>query len=124
LGITYLLSKRPILHPGRGFDLLGTKVFYNNTTQETQWGGELNHTEPQPHALANFSKLAIAWNNLTVGIEWQAPRGCIVSVGNELTQSSPMTGMCVLCAGQYLAFFLLALPQTRQKIKFPYMRKG
>jgi hypothetical protein len=39
---------------------LGQK-FYNDATQETQWWGAPNHTEPQPHPLAK-----IAWNNLNL----------------------------------------------------------
>jgi hypothetical protein len=35
---------------------LGQK-FYNNTAEETQWREAPNHTEPQPHPLANFSNL-------------------------------------------------------------------
>jgi hypothetical protein len=38
------------------FTCLGQK-FYNDTAQETQWWGAPNHTEPQPHPLANFSNL-------------------------------------------------------------------
>jgi hypothetical protein len=38
-------------------------------------GGAPNHIEPQPHLRANFPKLAIVWKNLTVGIEWQMPKG-------------------------------------------------
>jgi hypothetical protein len=52
---------------------LGQK-FYSDPAQETQWWGAPNHTDPQPHPLANFPKLATAWNNLTVGIEWWAPK--------------------------------------------------
>jgi hypothetical protein len=37
--------------------------------------GAPNHLEPQPHLLANFPMLAIAWNNLTVSIEWRVPTG-------------------------------------------------
>jgi hypothetical protein len=39
--------------------------FYNDTAQETQWWGAPNHTEPQPHPLANFSNPRKAWDNLT-----------------------------------------------------------
>jgi hypothetical protein len=47
---------------------LGQK-FYNDTAQETQWQGAPNHTEPQPHPLANFSNLWKAWNDLTTNID-------------------------------------------------------
>jgi hypothetical protein len=54
---------------------LGQK-FYNDVTQETQWWvGSPSHTEPQPHLLTNFPKLAMAWNNLTVGIKWRVSKG-------------------------------------------------
>jgi hypothetical protein len=53
---------------------LGQK-FYNDTTQDTQWWGAPNHTEPQPHPLAIFSNLQRAWNNFTTNIDWQAPKG-------------------------------------------------
>jgi hypothetical protein len=36
----------------------------------------LSHTEPQPHPLANFPKLAIAWNNLSLS-------NCCLQIGNE-----------------------------------------
>jgi hypothetical protein len=38
---------------------LGQK-FYNDTAQETQWWGTPNHTESQPHPLANFPNLKTA----------------------------------------------------------------
>jgi hypothetical protein len=44
---------------------LGQK-FYNDATQENQWWGAPNHTEPQPHWLANFPKFTIAQNNLNL----------------------------------------------------------
>jgi NRPS condensation-like uncharacterized protein len=39
---------------------LGQK-FNNDATQESQWWGAPNHTEPQPHLLAT-----IAWNHLNL----------------------------------------------------------
>jgi hypothetical protein len=45
-------------------------------------GGSQSHG-PQPHLLANFPKLAIAWNNLTVGIEWQVPMGLYWISGDQ-----------------------------------------
>jgi hypothetical protein len=39
---------------------LGQK-FYYDATQDMQWWGAPNHTEPQPHLLAT-----IAWNNLNL----------------------------------------------------------
>jgi hypothetical protein len=66
--LLYLPSKRPILHLVGDLICLGHK-FYNDTAQETQWCRAPNHTEPHPHSPVNFPKLAIAWNNLTAGIE-------------------------------------------------------
>jgi hypothetical protein len=63
---TSIIGNYCISHPKGQFstpagDLicLGQK-FYNDATQESQWWGAPNHTEPQPHLLANFPKLAIA----------------------------------------------------------------
>jgi formate-dependent nitrite reductase cytochrome c552 subunit len=78
---TSIIGNCCISHPkGQLLNLVGDLIclgqkFYDDATQETQWWETPNHTEPQPHLLANFPKLAIAWNNLTTGIEWQAPKG-------------------------------------------------
>jgi hypothetical protein len=48
---------------------LGQK-FYNDTAQETQWWRAPNHTELQPHPLANFSNLQKVWDDLTANIDW------------------------------------------------------
>jgi hypothetical protein len=69
---------------------LGQK-FYNDTAQKSQWGGSQSHRAPT-FPLANFPKLAKAWNNLTMGIERGCLRGYTGPVGNEFTQSFPMTG--------------------------------
>jgi hypothetical protein len=61
---------------------LGQK-FYNDTTQETQWWGIPNHTEPQPHLLANFSVLLEAWKSLTTNIDWQVPKGLYWICGKQ-----------------------------------------
>jgi hypothetical protein len=77
---TSIIGNYCIFHQGKKFSTsvgeltcLGQK-FYNDTDQETQWWGTPNHTEPQPHPLANFSNLKKAWDNLA-DIDWQAPRG-------------------------------------------------
>jgi hypothetical protein len=46
--------------------------FYDDTSQ---WWEAPNHTEPQPHPLANFSNLKKVWDDPTANIDWQAPRG-------------------------------------------------
>jgi hypothetical protein len=58
--LMYLPSKRPILHSGRGLDLLGTKVSQWCYSGDSVVGGP-NHMEPQPHPLAT-----VAWNNLNL----------------------------------------------------------
>jgi hypothetical protein len=40
--------------------------FYNDTAEETQWWGTPNHTEPQPHPLANFSNLKNSMHNTSL----------------------------------------------------------
>jgi hypothetical protein len=40
-----------------------------------------NHKEHQLHPLSNFLKIAIAWNNLTAVIDWQAPKGLYWTCG-------------------------------------------
>jgi hypothetical protein len=76
---------------------LGQK-FYNDTAQETQWWEAPNHTEPPPHRLANFLKLAIAWHNLTTGRDWQAPKGLYWTCGERAYTILPKNwfGSCVL----------------------------
>jgi hypothetical protein len=58
---------------------LGQK-FYNDTAQETEWWGTPNHTEPQPHLLANFSNLWKAWNNLSSNIEIELGPGGVLDL--------------------------------------------
>jgi hypothetical protein len=77
--------------------------FYNDTAQGDSVVvvvvvGAPNYTEPQPHLLANFPKLAIAWNNLTVGIEWWAPKGLYWICGERAYTILPNDwfGSCVL----------------------------
>jgi hypothetical protein len=94
---------------------LGQK-FYDDTAQGTQWWGASNHMEAQPHPLADFPRLTIAWNNLTTGKVWQEPKGPYWILGNEFTQSFPMTGLDPVCWAP-LAFFPPALPQTRWKFR-------
>jgi hypothetical protein len=56
LGIT---ASPTMENPSGGLTFLGQK-FYNDTAQETEQWGTPNHTEPQPHPLANFSNLKTA----------------------------------------------------------------
>jgi hypothetical protein len=90
---------------------LGQK-FYNDTAQETQWWGAPHHTEPQPHPLANFSNLQRAWNNITIKIDWQAPRGLYWIYGKQayIVLLSSWFGSCVLGSNRP-TFFLLPLRQ-------------
>jgi hypothetical protein len=65
-----------------------------------------------------ISQLAIYWNNLTASIEWWEPKGLYWICGewvytNKLSQQLVQ----ILCAGHNLAFFFLAPPQTRWKIR-------
>jgi hypothetical protein len=66
--------------------------------------------EPQPHPLANFPKLVIAWNNLTVGIEWWVPKGLCWICGEQAYTILPNNWFrsCVLGTIQP-SFFLLPL---------------
>jgi hypothetical protein len=64
--------------------------------------GGPNPTESQPRPLANFPKLAIAWNNLTMAIEWQAPKGLYWIEGNKFIQSFQQL-IQILCAGHPLS---------------------
>jgi hypothetical protein len=86
---TCVIGKYCISQPGGQFstpvgDLtyLGQK-FYNDTAQETQWWGAPNHTEPQPHPLANCSNLQKVWDGLSANTEWQAPRGLYWICGKQ-----------------------------------------
>jgi hypothetical protein len=78
---TSIIGKYSISHPkGQFSTLVGDliflgQIFYNDTAQDTQWWGAPNLIEPQPHSLADFPKLAVAWNNLPMGIEWWVPKG-------------------------------------------------
>jgi hypothetical protein len=91
---------------------LGQK-FYNDTAQETQWWGTPNHTEPQPHPLANFSNLKTAWDNLTADIDWQAPRGLYWICGRQAYTVLSRNWFGVLCAELHQTILLLASPRTR-----------
>jgi hypothetical protein len=52
-----------------------------------------NHTESQPHPLANFSNLQKVWDNLIANRDWQHPGGYIGSVGSKLIQSYLEAGL-------------------------------
>jgi hypothetical protein len=71
---------------------LGQK-FYNDTAQEAQWWGAPNHTESQPHPLANFSNLWKAWDNLTVKIDWQVPKRLYWLCENQTIWCYPGAGL-------------------------------
>jgi hypothetical protein len=90
---------------------LGQK-FYNDTTQETQWWGSPNHTEPQPYPLANFSILQTAWNNLTANIDWQVPMGVYWICGKQAYTVLPSSWFESCTLGSIrLSFFMLPLRQ-------------
>jgi hypothetical protein len=114
---TCVIGKYCISQPGGQFstpvgDLtyLGQK-FYNDTAQETQWWGTPNHTEPQPHPLANCSNLQKVWDGLSANTEWQAPRGLYWICGKQAYMVLPRSwfGSCVL--GSIRPSFLLPLKQ-------------
>jgi hypothetical protein len=93
---------------------LGQKI-YNNTAQKTQWWGAPNHTEPQPHPLANFSNILKVWNNLIVNIDWQAPRELYWICGKQAYRMQPSSwfGSCILGTIR-ASFFLLPLRQGKK----------
>jgi hypothetical protein len=100
---------------------LGQK-FYSDTAQETQWWGAPNHTEPQPHPLANFSNLQRAWNNLTANIDWQVPRGLHWICGKQAYTVIPNSWFesCMLCSDHLSSCF------PSDKVKnwdSPYIKK-
>jgi hypothetical protein len=72
--LLYFLPKRPVLHPGWGSNLFRTKIL-QWPCPEDPMTGTLNHMEPNPHLLANFSGLWAAWVNLILKIDWWEPRG-------------------------------------------------
>jgi hypothetical protein len=77
----------------------------------------------QPHPLANFSNLKTAWDILTAGINWQAPRGLYWICGRQAYTVLPKNwfGSCVLGYIR-LSFFLLPLEQG-ENLGVPYMNK-
>jgi hypothetical protein len=76
-------------------------------------GGEVPITQsPKPHPLGNFLKLAIAWNNLIMGIERWVPKGPYWICGEQAYTILPNDGLrsCVLGTIQP-SFFLPPLRQ-------------
>jgi hypothetical protein len=77
--------------------------------------GSPNHTEPQPHLLANFPKLAIACNNLTVAIEWWAPKGLYWICGKRAYTILPNDWFRSCVLGTFRpSFFLITLRQSEK----------
>jgi hypothetical protein len=86
--------------------------FYNDTAQKTQWWKAPNHTEPQPHPLAKFSNLRKVWNNLTINIDWRAPRGLRWICGKQrICMALPSSWVGSYVLGTVRPFFLLPLRQ-------------
>jgi hypothetical protein len=117
---TYIIGNYCISCPKSQFSTLvgdltclGQK-FYDDSAQETQWWRAPNHTEPQPHPLANFSALRKAWNNLPTNIDWQAPRGLSWICGKQAYRVLPSRwfGSCVL-GTHNLGILYLAPTHTR-----------
>jgi hypothetical protein len=93
---------------------LGQK-FYSDATQDTQWWEAPSHTEPQPLPLAIFPELAIAWNNLTSGTEWQAPKGLNLICGEHAYSVLPNNWFGSSVLGTIKpSFFLLFLKQGKK----------
>jgi hypothetical protein len=96
------------------------KKFYNDTAQETQWWGAPNHSEPQPHLLANFSNLQKVWDDLIANIDWKAPRGLYWVCGKQAFMVLPRSWFGS-CARLNHTILLLASPQTRRKTGSPHI---
>jgi hypothetical protein len=67
---------------------------------------------PNPTCRVNFPKLAIAWNNLTVGIEWLVPKGLYWIYGERVYTILPNNWFRSYVLGTIQpSFFLLPLKQ-------------
>jgi hypothetical protein len=107
----YLPPRWAILHLTGEFNVLRQKI-YNDTAQENQWWGGPNHTEPQPHPLANFSNLHRTRNNLTANIDWQVPMGQYWICGKQAYTVLPNSWFESCTLGSIRSsFFLLPLRQ-------------
>jgi hypothetical protein len=125
LGITVFSRPKGQFSTPVGDLICSGQKFCNDATQETQWWwGGPNHTEPQPHPLANFPKLAIAWNNLTVGTEWQVPKGLYWICGNELYTILPTTALHPVCWPPSGLLSSCSPSNKAKNYESPYIRTG
>ena len=51
--------------------------YYSATTHTSDWWGNTNYTEPNPHPLASFPNLKTRWDDLSTEGPWPAPEGLL-----------------------------------------------
>ncbi|KAB0339845.1 hypothetical protein FD754_023612 [Muntiacus muntjak] len=89
------------------------QIYYNATTHTSDWWGNSNYTEPNPHPLASFSSLKTRRDDLSTEGHWPTPEGLLYWIcGANAYSILPANWSGGMLLGTiHLSFFLLPLAQ-------------